>query len=133
MDRKQVMEMFNTRPRIGTLSTASKSGDVNVAVFGSPQMIDENTVVMGIGNNRSFQNLKENPKAVFIVVVPGQTPPDWKGYRVYLTVNVIDTEGDLYKQLKEKIAQSAGEEAANMIQAAIKFDVDEVRNIISPL
>ena len=81
MDRKEVMELFNKQPRIGTLSTAGKDGDVNVAIFGSPQMIDENTVVMGIGKNRSFQNLQENPKAVFIVMEPGATVTDWKGCR----------------------------------------------------
>jgi len=70
MDRKEVMELFNKRPRIGSLSTANRKGEVNVAVFGSPQMIDENTVIMGIGQNRSFSNLQENPKAVFIVVEP---------------------------------------------------------------
>ena len=70
MDRKQLMEMFNKRPRIGALSTANKAGDVNAAVFGSPQMTDENTVVMGIGNNRSLENLLDNPKAVFIFMEP---------------------------------------------------------------
>ena len=47
MNRQEVMEFFNKHPRIGTLSTANRNGDVNVAVFGSPQMIDENTVIMG--------------------------------------------------------------------------------------
>ena len=67
MDRAKLMEIFNKRPRIGTLSTVNGAGEPNVAVFGSPQMIDENTVVMGIGENRSFRNLKETPRAVFIV------------------------------------------------------------------
>jgi len=55
MDRQKLLEIFNKQPRIGTLSTANTQGDVNVAVFGSPQMIDENTVVMGIGENRSLK------------------------------------------------------------------------------
>lgn len=48
MDRKQVMEMFNRTTRIGALATANKNGDVNAAVFGSPRMIDEDTVIMAI-------------------------------------------------------------------------------------
>jgi predicted pyridoxine 5'-phosphate oxidase superfamily flavin-nucleotide-binding protein len=133
MDRKDVMEMFNKRPRIGTLSTANKNGDVNVAVFGSPQMMDENTVVMGIGNNRSYQNLQENPKAVFIVMEPGETLADWNGCRVYMTAKVVEAEGPLYDQIKGKIVESAGEAAGKMIQAAIKFEVDDVRGIIAPI
>jgi len=132
MDRKDVMELFNKRPRVGTLSTSNKSGDVDVAVFGSPQMVDENTVVMGIGQNRSFQNLQENPKAVFIVMEPGETLMDWKGCRVYLLAQTIDTAGELYNQIKSKIAETAGEAAAKMIHAAIRFKVTDVRALLAP-
>jgi hypothetical protein len=45
----KLMEYFNKAPRIGTLSTADKSGNVDSAVFGSPRMTDEKTVVMGLG------------------------------------------------------------------------------------
>ena len=46
MDRKEVMEFFNKRPRNCILCTATNQGDVNVAVYGSPRMIDEDTVVL---------------------------------------------------------------------------------------
>jgi hypothetical protein len=130
MDRREVMELFNKRPRIGSLSTANRKGEVNVAVFGSPQMIDENTVIMGIGQNRSFGNLQENPKAVFIVVEPGETAMDWKGARVYLEAMEIETGGGFYEQIKENIAKSAGKGAADMIHAAVRFKITEVRPIV---
>ena len=41
-----LMEYFNKQPRIGTLSTSGKDGKVDVAVFGSPHMIDEKTVLL---------------------------------------------------------------------------------------
>jgi hypothetical protein len=70
----KLMEYFNKTPRIGTLSTASKSGQVNTACFGSRRMIDENSVVMSVRNARTFSNLQENPNAVFMIVEPGRTP-----------------------------------------------------------
>ena len=130
MNRQEAMEFFNKRPRIGTLSTANRNGDVNVAVFGSPQMIDENTVVMGIGRNRSFRNLQENPKAAFIVVEPGKTVMDWEGARVYLEVMDIESGGGFFEEVKEGIAKAAGKAAADMIHAAIRFRVTEVRPIV---
>ena len=130
MDRQELMALFNKRPRIGTLSTADKTGEVNVAVFGSPQMIDENTVVMGIGQNRSYRNLQRNPKAAFIVMEPGETVTDWKGARVYLEAMDIDTEGEFYDQIKKGIAKAAGQQAADMIHAAIRFRIKEVRPIL---
>lgn len=130
MDRRELMEIFNKRPRIGTLSTASKDGRVNVAVFGSPQMIDENTVIMGIGNNRSYRNLKENPSAVFIVVEPGKGIMDWKGARVYLKATTIEESGGFYETVREGIRKVAGDAAANMIHAAVRFEITEVRPIV---
>jgi len=132
MDRKEVMELFNKRPRIGTLSTANRKGDVNVAAFGSPQMVDAETVVMGIGNNRSLSYLKENPKAVFMVMEPGKTAADWKGFRVYLDAQSIEIEGDFLEQVKRKIAETVGEAAAGRIRAAIRFKVVDVRGIMAP-
>ena len=130
MDRKEVMEIFNKQPRIGTLSTANKEGEVNVAVFGSPRMTDEDTVVMGIGNNRSFKNLQANPKAVFIVLEPGETPMQWKGVRVYLRAEGIELEGSLIDGIKENIGKAAGKQAADMIYAGIRFKITEVRPIM---
>jgi hypothetical protein len=130
MNRKELMELFNKYPRIGTLSTANKEGDVNVAVFGSPRMIDENTVVMGIGENRTFRNLERNPKAVFIIIEPGETVLDWKGVRVYLEATDLETEGEFYDQIKHTIAKAWGKETADMVHAAIRFKITEVRSLL---
>ncbi|MBN2467024.1 MAG: pyridoxamine 5'-phosphate oxidase family protein [Deltaproteobacteria bacterium] len=130
MDRKELMDMFNKRPRIGTLSTSDGKGAVNVAVFGSPHMIDGNTVVMGIGDNRSYKNLKKNPKAAFIVMEPGQTPAEWKGIRVYLEAVAVESEGGLFDKIKGETANRAGKAAADMLKAAIKFTITEVRPLI---
>jgi hypothetical protein len=46
-----LMEYFNKQPRIGCLSTSGKDGEVNVACFGSPRMVDEKTVVMALRKN----------------------------------------------------------------------------------
>ena len=78
----KLVEFFNRQPRIGALSTADKEGDVNAAVFGSPRLLDDRTMVMAIGDNRSFRNLQDNPLAVFLVVHPAESVADWKGVRV---------------------------------------------------
>lgn len=130
MNQQEVMEIFNKSPRIGTLSTADRKGEVNVAVFGSPQMIDENTVVMGIGRNRSFRNLQENPHAAFIIVEPGKTMMDWKGVRVYLEVMDIETGGGFFEEVRDGISRAAGKAVADMIHAAIRFRVTEVRPVV---
>ena len=132
MDRSQVMEMFNRKTRIGALATANINGDVNAAVFGSPQMIDEETVLMAIGDNRSYQYLQENPKASFIVVEPGDDPATWKGARLYLEVDTFERFGEMVDSLRENIRKVAGDQSADAIVAAIRFRVTDVRPLIAP-
>ena len=123
----QLMEYFNKQPRLGSLSTADSNGKVNSAYFGSPRMIDEKTIFMGLGNNRTFANLQANSSAVFMVMEPGQTIADWKGVRIYVTMTECLTSGQKLDDMRATIAQHAGENAAKMIHAAVTFEVQEIR------
>ncbi len=123
----RLMEYFNKQPRLGTLSTADSTGNVNCAYFGSPRMIDEKTIFMGLGNNRTFANLQANPKAVFMVMEPGQTTADWKGVRIYVKMIECQTSGQKLDDMRATIAQHAGENAARMIHATVTFEVQEIR------
>ena len=122
-----LMEYFNKQPRLGTLSTSGKDGKVDVAYFGSPRMVDEKTVVIALGNNRSLANLRENPHAVFMIMEPGQAITEWKGVRVYMTMKDCQTSGPGLEQLRAEIASFAGPDAARMIYAAATFELYEIR------
>ena len=125
---KELMEYFNTQPRLGTLSTASKEGKVNVAYFGSAQMTDEKTVVVGLGHNRSFANLRENPYAVFMIMQPGEDPTSWKGVRIYLKMTEFRDSGRKLDELRARIAKKVGERTARkLINAYVQFQIDEIR------
>ena len=126
----KLMEYFNAAPRIGTLSTADRTGKVDTGIFGSPRMIDEKTVIMGLGQNRSLANLKENPNAVFMIVEPGETVMDWKGIRVYMRMKNLATTGKPLEDYRQRMAAVAGKEAAAMIQAVVTFEVTELRPIM---
>jgi hypothetical protein len=132
MERKQLMKMFNKTSRIGALATSNKNGDVDVAVFGSPRMIDEETVIMAIGDNRSNAYLQENPKASFIVVEPRDAPMTWKGARLYLEVDTMERYGELLDSFRENIRKMAGDKSADAIIAAIRFRITDVRPLIAP-
>jgi hypothetical protein len=121
------MDYFNKQPRLGTLSTASKDGKANTAYFGSPYMVDEKTIIMGLTKNRTLFNLQENPKAVFMIMEPGKTLSEWKGVRLYVKMTDCSTAGEKLDQMKAKIAAHAGEAAAKMIHAALTFEVQEIR------
>ena len=128
--KERLMEYFNKQPRLGCLSTSGKDGKVNVACFGSPRMVDEKTVVMALRKNRTFDNLRENPNAVFMIMEPGKTSSEWKGIRVYLRMKEYDTSGEKLEKARAQTAKAVGEEAAKSIYAAVAFEIQEVRPIV---
>ncbi len=123
----KLVEFFNKQPRLGALASSDRSGRVNVAYFNSMRMLDERTVVMGLGRNRTLANLQENPHAAFMILEPGKTLEGWKGLRVYMLMKSCQTQGELLEEIRKEIARHAGEKAASMIQAAVTFEVTEVR------
>ncbi len=126
----KLVEFFNKQPRLGGLSTASKKGKPDIAYFLSPYMVDEKTVVMALGNNRSFANLLENPYAAFMIFEPGMSPSDWKGLRIYLKMKEYHTSGEKLEMARAQVGQMAGEEPAKMVHAAVTFEVEDIRPLV---
>lgn len=52
---------------------------------------------------------------------------EWKGVRLYLKVTEIETEGNKLEQIRTLIAEKAGPNAAKGIQAAVTFELLEIR------
>lgn len=123
----KLMEYFNKQPRLGVISTSSKGGIVDSAVYGSPRMVDENTVTVAFGKGRTFANLQENPNAVYMIMEPAEKVPDWKGIRVYLRMKEYATSGPQLDAYRSQIAKIVGERAAEMVQVVATFEVTEVR------
>lgn len=90
-------------------------------------MIDEKTIIMGLGNNRTYANLQANPSAVFTVMEPGQTIADWKGVRIYVQMTECQTSGPKLDDIRAAIARRAGEKASQMMHAAVSFEIREIR------
>jgi len=88
----KVKEHLNNSKRINVLSTANKDGVANVAIFGSPILTEEyNISLVFKDTSRSYANLKENPHASCLVMIPGDTPTKMSGCRLYLKVNRIES------------------------------------------
>jgi hypothetical protein len=130
MDRKELMELFNSTKRFGTLTTSDGEGNLNAGIFNSLQMVDQGTVVMASGDNRSLANMRKHPKAVFLFFEPGPDPMAWKGARVYMEVVKIEGEGALFDQMVENVRAAAGEQAASGIRAVVTFRIENARPII---
>ena len=127
---KEVFETVNKPGRVGVLGTADKQGRPNVAYFGSLRLMEDGTVVMGLGKNRSLENLEANPSAVLFCVTESPVSFKTPGFRLYLKVREVQREGSLLDNIKAAIAEHAGPDAAKMIVAAAAFEVTEIRSLV---
>ncbi len=116
--------------QVGILSTASSDGTPNCALIGSAVMTADSQLILALGDNRSLQNLKHNRKAVFIAFKEADFLPAWQGVRLYLKVEEIDYNGGLKEQRVTEIKQTAGNQAANMMVAGVRFSIYETRPLL---
>jgi hypothetical protein len=124
------MEFVNQPGRFGVLATASPSGASNAAVFGSARMTDETTLELGLGDNRTLENLRRNPRATFLVFEPGATPLSWQGVRLYLEVIEITANGPRFEAIVAGVREQAGPLAARAIRTLVVFRITASRPLL---
>jgi hypothetical protein len=98
-------------------------------MFGSLMLVDDSSVLVMLGDNRSFSNLKENPQAACIITLPGKGGMATQGCRLYMKVRTIQEEGEKFKEVKEKIRAKIGG-GADMLMHLVMFDIVEARPIL---
>lgn len=126
---EKVRGYLQAEGRSNVLATTDKSGNVNLAVFGSLALADDATVIVMVGDNRTYVNLQENPLASCLVTLHGKTGMQQEGCRIYLKVRSIEDEGKMFNDIKEKVRARVGD-AAEMLKHLVRFDIQEVRPIL---
>jgi hypothetical protein len=129
--KEKIINIVNTPGRIGVLSTVDADCLPNAAYFGSPRLEPDGTFVMALGDNRTLENLENNPHAVFVCITEAPVTPATPGVRLYLKLQSIQREGEMFEQMVENIRQVAGDAAAGIMRAAASFEVTEVRPIMA--
>jgi hypothetical protein len=130
MSRQQLMTLVNSPTRLGSLSTSDNQGNINAAVVGSARMVEESTLILGLGDNRTLHNLRSHSKAVYLAFEPATSLLEWRGARLYLEVVAIDEDGPHLEQIICDVRANAGEIAARTIRAAVLFRITEIRPLI---
>lgn len=119
-------ELF-THSGLGVMSTSSPDGKVNSAVYARPHVIDETTLVWGMTDKRTWQNLSRNRHAAFLFKTSG---PGFSGVRLDLEMMRTEEEGDLLATIKANTDEIVGPGAGASVTHAAWFKVVEVRPLI---
>jgi len=122
----KLAELFPEGGR-GVIGTADANGVVNLAVFATPHVIDEETLAWGFTDGRSLANLKANPHASYLYLAPSR---GYTGWRLALTFKQEIGEGELLASIKEAATLAAGPQAGVAVKYVVFFKVDEVRPLM---
>jgi hypothetical protein len=98
-------------------------------MFGSLRLVGEDGVMVMLGDNRSYENLRANPYAACMVTMHGKTGLASEGCRLYLKVHAVEDEGERADAFRAEIRKRIGA-AADMLKHLVRFDIVEVRPIL---
>jgi hypothetical protein len=93
-------------------------------------VLPDGNFILTLGENRTLDNLEQNPNAVFLAMKESPVAFTTPGWRLYLKVRTIHREGEVLESARSYIAQRAGSEVAEGLRAAVIFDIIEVRPLI---
>jgi hypothetical protein len=94
-----IHEYFESRRGLGVLATADSGGNVNMAVYSRPHVIDDETVAFIMGDRRSHRNLLSNPRASFLF---REDEAGYAGLRLYLEMIREEKNSPLIDDLRRK-------------------------------
>lgn len=72
-------EFFENAKGTGILATSDANGNVDIALYAKPLVIDEKTIAFIMLNKLSYNNLQTNPKAAYMFL-----QENFQGKRLYL-------------------------------------------------
>lgn len=122
----KLQDMFPAGGR-GVIAASDSSGNVNVAVYAKPHIIDEKTVAWGMTEGRTWTCVKENPHAAYLYMNPG---PGYSGVRLKISLKELFESGDMLETVKKHTAEIVSPAAAEAVKHVAYFEVEEVRPLI---
>ena len=122
MELKNLEKLFSKKG-IGIMGTADGEGWVNMAIYTPPIIMDEGTLVFGATQRLTYENLTQNPKAMFLYVVP----ETWEGVRIRMRLVKDETGGEMLETCKKRFQAMNYTTLAREICHAFHFQVEEIR------
>ena len=120
-------EYFESTKGFGVLATANAEGEVDVAVYARPHVLDEETVAFIMADRMSHANLQSNPHAAYLF---RENDEGYKGKRLYLSKVGEETDPDKIESLRRRKVQPACLADEGEPRFLVTFHVDRVRPLV---
>ncbi|MCU0573616.1 MAG: pyridoxamine 5'-phosphate oxidase family protein [Syntrophobacteraceae bacterium] len=120
-----ISEYFEKARGRGILATADSEGKVDIAVYASPHVMDDETVAFIMRDRLTHHNLQSNPHAAYLFMEDG---PGYKGARLFLSKIREEQDSVLLFSIRRKDYQETEEQRGPLF--LVIFKVDKVLPLI---
>ena len=111
---------FKNASGMGFLATANGKGEVDIAVYSRPHVMDDETLAYGMADRLTHANLTQNPYAVYAFHEGG-----FKGKRIFLEKVREETEGTLLDGIRKDADRMVGPGVGSMVKYVVYFRVSK--------
>lgn len=119
-------DYFENVQGLGILATADSNGNVDLAIYARPHVIDDTTVAFIMRERLTRQNLKSNPRAAYMFLARGE---GYSGKRLYLTKIREETNTSVVEMFRKKQPEIyASYDDSN--KYLVHFRVDDIRPLV---
>jgi hypothetical protein len=115
-------DYFATLKGTGILATSDSQGNVDIAIYSRPYIMDEKTIAFSMLERVSFKNVRSNPKAAYMFIEEGE---GYAGKRLYLTMTGEEKDPEQIKAIKQMHSKTHG--APDTVRHLVYFTVDKIR------
>ncbi|MFC1821505.1 pyridoxamine 5'-phosphate oxidase family protein [Thermodesulfobacteriota bacterium] len=104
----------------GILATADDRGNVDVAIYARPHVMDKETIAFIMADRLTHHNLQSNDKAAYLFM---ESSPGYKGVRLFLSKIKEETDSELlYSIRRRNYASEEGSEGPSRFLVFLKVD-----------
>jgi len=94
-----LQEYFESTKGLGVLATSDSEGNVDVAVYARPHVMEDGSLAMIMRDRLSHKNLQSNPKAAYLFKEEGA---GYKGKRFFLKKIKEEQDSERIKELRRR-------------------------------
>jgi len=118
-------EYFASVKGIGVLATSDSDGNVDIAIYARPYIIDEKTIAFSMLERLSYANVQSNPKAAYMFV---EQDEGYVGKRLHLTMTGEEKDAERIKAIKEQHQRSY--KSQEKVKHLVYFTIDKIRPLV---
>ena len=118
-----IAEYFKNAEGTGILATSDSEGNVDLAIYSKPYIINENKIAFSMLERTSYANIQSNPKAAYMFIEEGK---GYKGTRLYLKMVCEETDAKVIEEIKAQRIKKH-ESKTDEVRHFVYFSVENIR------